>query len=67
MKSRIGTNDPKKRRCSAQLFAEPSPTKAFRVAPWNPNAQAAAATTGANAGQRPRDATTCRCAPAAAR
>ena len=51
MKSRIGTNDPKKRRCSFQLFAEPSPTKAFRAAPWKPNAHAAAATSGANVGQ----------------
>ena len=51
MKSRIGTNDPKKRRRSFQLLAEPSPTKAFRVAPWKPKDHAASATSGANAGQ----------------
>ena len=51
MKSRMGTNDPKKRRCSSQLFAEPSPTKAFRAAPWNPDAHAACAKSNAKAGQ----------------
>ncbi len=51
MKSRMGTKDPKKRRRSVQLFAEPSPTKAFRAAPWNPNAHAACAKSNANVGQ----------------
>ena len=41
MKSRIGTNDPKNRRCSRQWFADPSPTNAFRAAPWKPRARAA--------------------------
>ena len=31
MKSRMGTKDPKKRRRSVPLFAEPSPAKAFRA------------------------------------
>src|SRR5439155_1342362 len=56
MKSKIGTNDAKKRRCSVQLLAEPSPTNALRAAPWNPNAHAAAASSGANEGQLARAA-----------
>ena len=62
MKSRTATKDPKKRRCSFQLFAEPSATNAFRAAPWNPNAHAACASNGANVGQVWREASTCRCA-----
>ena len=60
MKSKMGTKEPKKRRCNRQWFSEPSPTNALRAAPCKPHAQAASARIGANAGHVRREASTLR-------